>query len=484
MTISFHGAARTVTGSKHIITLNDGKKILLDCGLFQGMGTDTEELNNNFGFDPKEISVLLLTHAHIDHTGLIPKLVKEGFTGKIICTEATRDLTEILLNDSAEIQTYETEIINKKREAKGLEAYAPLYTTEDVAQCLTQFEIVAYDSWISIDRDLDVLYTNTGHLIGSAAITIRIKEGRKRTKILFSGDVGRYRSILLKQPVEPPQADYIILESTYGDKRHDVRFNTVESLHQWINKICVQRGGQLIIPAFSVGRTQEVLYALNQLSLEKRLPEIFYFVDSPLSLNATETIKKYTAHFNDRLQQVLTIDDDPFDFPGLKYVESVEDSQKLVDYKEPCVIISASGTADAGRVRHHINSCIGNKENAILVVGYCGNKSLGGQLVSGAKEVEIFNDPCHVVAEVGQVQGMSAHGDTDDLAQFLGQQNPDKVKAIFLVHGEHSVQKSFADRLSLKGFNRVECPTQHQEYNLPLPRVRKRIPIVSETAPA
>ena len=452
--------------------------------MFQGMGTETETLNSEFGFDPKEISYLLLTHAHIDHTGLIPKLVKEGFEGKIYCTQATRDLTEILLYDSAEIQTYEADILNKKREAKGLSPYEPFYNCEDVTKSLLHMEIVEYDRWVKLANDIEVLYTNTGHLIGSAAITIRIKEGRKKTSILFSGDVGRYRSVLLQAPVEPPQADYIILESTYGDKRHDISFNTIETIHQWIKKVCVGRGGQLIIPAFSVGRTQEVLYALNQLSLEKRLPEMFYFVDSPLSQKATETIKEYTNLFNERLQQVLTIDDDPFDFPGLKYVESVEDSRKLVDYEEPCVIISASGTADAGRVRHHINSCIGNSNNAVLLVGYCGNKSLGGQLLGGAKEVEIFHDPCHVAAEIGQVQGMSAHGDADDLSQFLSHQNPEKVKGIFLVHGEHSVQKAFTDRLSLKGFKRVECPNHHQEYVLPLQRIRKRIPIATETVSA
>jgi metallo-beta-lactamase family protein len=474
MKISFHGAARTVTGSKHIISLNDGRKILLDCGMFQGLGAETEELNNHFGFDPKEITILLLSHAHIDHSGLIPKLVKEGFSGKIICTPATKDLTEILLYDSAEIQTYETETINKRREAKGQPPYQPLYTPDDVSHCLLQFETVEYETWFKPFEDVEVFYTNTGHLIGSAAITIRIKEGRKKTTVLFSGDVGRYRSVLLQPPAAAPQADYIILESTYGDKHHDITFNTIETLQHWIKKICVQRGGQLIIPAFSVGRTQEVLYALNQLSLEKRLPEILYFIDSPLSLKATETIKKYTGHFNDRLQQVLAIDDDPFDFPGLKYVESVEDSRKLVDYKEPCVIISASGTADAGRVRHHINSCIQNKDCAILLVGYCGGKSLGGQLLSGSKEVEIFNGLCPVLAEVGQVQGMSAHGDTDDLSQFISNQLPEKVKGIFLVHGEHNVQKAFSDRLSTKGFKRIECPAQHQEYDLPLKQVRKR----------
>ena len=477
MKISFHGAARTVTCSNHLITLNDGRKILLDCGMFQGLGSETEELNNHFGFNPTTIDVLLLTHAHIDHTGLIPKLVKEGFRGKIICTEATRELAEILLYDSAEIQTYETDIINRKREAKGLSPYQPLYTSDDVAQSLQQFETVPFDKWITVTNGVEAFFTHTGHLIGSAAITLRIKEGRRKTTILFSGDVGRYRSVLLQPPVEAPQADYIILESTYGDKRHDITFNTIEVLHQWIKRVCVQNGGQLIIPAFSVGRTQEVLYALNQLSLEKRLPEMFYFIDSPLSLKATEIIKKYKEQYNERLQQVLEIDNDPFDFPGLKYVESVEDSRKLVDYKEPCVIISASGTADAGRVRHHLNQCIGNRNNAVLFVGYCGAKSLGGQLLSGAKEVEIFSDPCTVAADVGQLQGMSAHGDTDDLTQFLSSQQAEKVKAIFLVHGEQDVQKAFCDRLQLKGFNRVEVPNQHEEFSLPLPRKRKRIPV-------
>ena len=454
--------------------------------MFQGMGAETEDLNHNFGFNPADISILLLSHAHIDHTGLIPKLVKEGFTGKILCTQATKDLTDILLHDSAEIQTYETELINKRREKKGLRPYEPLYTSDDVNTCLSQFETVEYNTWVKIFPDVEVYYTNTGHLIGSAAITIRVKEGRKKTSILFSGDVGRYRSVLLQPPAETPPADYIILESTYGDKRHDISFNIIKNMRQWIECICVEQGGQLIIPAFSVGRTQEVLYALNQLSLEKRLPELFVFVDSPLSMKATETIKQYAGQFNERLQQVLAIDDDPFSFPGLKYIETVEDSRKLVDYKEPCIIISASGTADAGRVRHHINSCVSEKNCAILFVGYCGAKSLGGQLLSGKKEVEIFyDDPSKVAAEVGQMHGMSAHGDTDDLSQFISHQNAEKVKGIFLVHGEQAVQKAFADRLTLKGFQRIECPAQHQEFELPLPRKRKRIPVTTtETASA
>jgi metallo-beta-lactamase family protein len=466
MDISFHGAARTVTGSKHLIHLNNRKKILLDCGMFQGLGEETSDLNEHFGFDPKDTDVLLLSHAHIDHSGLIPKLVKEGFEGPIYCTEATRDLTEILLYDSAEIQTYETDSINKKRAAKGLKPYEPLYTTDDVTTSLKLFQTVAYNEWLQCGKDVKFMFSNAGHLVGASSISLEIKEHGKNTKIFFSGDVGRYRSVLLQPPAEFPQADYIILESTYGNKHHDITFNTIERLQKAIKKTCLKKGGKLIIPAFSVGRTQEVLYALNQLSLEKKLPELNYYVDSPLSLKATQVIKKYGAHFNERLQQVLNVDNDPFHFPGLKYIESVDDSKKLVEYAEPCVIISASGTADAGRVRHHINSCIDNAQNTIMLVGYCGAKSLGGQLLNGAKEVEIFNGSCTVEAEIDQVQGLSAHGDTDDLCRFLDCQDADAVQQVFLVHGEYEVQQEFAARLERKGFKNVAIPAQHHRVAL------------------
>lgn len=466
MDITFHGAARTVTGSKHLICLEDNFRILLDCGMFQGLGDHTSELNDHFGFEPKTIDVLLLSHAHIDHSGLIPKLVKEGFSGPVYCTEATKDLTEILLYDSAEIQTYETDYINKKRAAKGLQPYEPLYTTEDVQEVMKLFQTIVYDEWMELNEKVKILFTNAGHLVGAASISLEIKENGATKRIFYSGDVGRYRSVLLQPPAPFPQADYIILESTYGSKHHDISFNTIESLQKAIKQTCLQKGGQLVIPAFSVGRTQEVLYALNQLSLEKRLPELSYFVDSPLSLKATGVIKKYTEHFNERLQQVLKIDDDPFHFPGLKYIETVEDSKKLVDYKEPCVIISASGTADAGRVRHHISSCVEGKQNMILLVGYCSAQSLGGQLLNGTKEVELFNESCPVLAEIDQVQGMSAHGDTDDLCRFLDCQDAEKVQQVFLVHGEYEVQQAFAARLERKGFKNVVIPAQHNRMSL------------------
>jgi metallo-beta-lactamase family protein len=462
MTIAFHGAARTVTGSKHLVTLENGTHVLLDCGMFQGLGPDTDDLNARFGFDPKQVSVLLLSHAHIDHSGLIPKLVKEGFSGSIWCTEATRDLSEILLYDSAEIQTYDTESINKKRAARNLPPYEPLYTPADVAEALKLFQTLNYNEWTDVAEGVQACFTNTGHLVGSAAINLKITEGDTLTNLTFSGDVGRQRSVLLQTPAPFDQTDYLILESTYGDKHHDLTFNTVDTLLKWIKQTCFVKGGKLIIPAFSVGRTQEILYALNQLSLEKRLPQLNYFVDSPLSMKATEVLKKYTDSFNERLQQVLRIDDDPFHFEGLKYVETVDDSRRLMDYNEPCVIISASGTADAGRVRHHINSTIGDKANTILFAGYCGAQSLGGQLLSGSNEIEMFGDEIPVLAEIGSLSGMSAHGDCDELCQFVSCQDAERVKQVFLVHGEYEVQQDFAARLERKGFQNVSIPAPHE----------------------
>lgn len=466
MNLSFHGAARTVTGSKHILALNNGIQILMDCGLFQGLGAETDDLNATFGFEPAHISVLLLSHAHIDHSGLIPKLVRRGFTGTIWCTEATRDLAEILLFDSAEVQTYEADHINKKRAANNLEPYTPLYTVEDVSAAMKLFQILNHDEWVAVATGVDVCFTNSGHLAGAAAIHLKINDAGTETAITYSGDVGRQRSVLLQTPAPFTQAGYLILESTYGDKHHDLTFNLVDTLLKWIKHTCFVKGGQLIIPAFSVGRTQELLYALNQLSLEKRLPQLQYFVDSPLSLKATDVIKRHTGSFNERLQQVLRIDDDPFAFDGLKYVESVEDSQKLTDYKQPCVVISASGTADAGRVRHHINSVICDEKNTILLAGYCGPLSTGGQLLSGVKELELFGEACAVKAEIGQLTGMSAHGDCDELLQFISCQDAEKVKRIFLVHGEYHTQQEFCERLTRKGFKPITIPAHHESFDL------------------
>jgi len=466
MKLAFHGAARTVTGSKHLLTLDNGTKILFDCGMFQGMGKETDALNANFGFDPRDVKYLLLSHAHIDHCGLVPKLVRDGFNGKIFCTAASKDLAEILLYDSADIQRDDTKFINKKRSKQHLPPIEPLYTEADVARTLPLFVPVEYGKWTEIEKGLEVLYTDAGHIIGSAAVHLRITEGKETTQISFSGDVGRYRDVILRSPEVFPQADYIILESTYGNSLHEDVFNTPEQLLEWIEKTCVQKKGKLIIPAFSVGRTQEILYFLNQLSLEKRLPSVPVYVDSPLSREATDVVKSHPETFNTRIQKILKIDDDPFDFPGLQFIKTVDDSKMLNFKPEPCIIISASGMADAGRVKHHIMNNIGNAANTILLVGYCEPHSLGGHLMAGDKEVRIFGDHYLVKAEVGVMRSMSAHGDYDDLCQFLACQHPREVKKLFIVHGEYDVQVEFRSRLLKKGFKDVEVPAQHEVFGL------------------
>ncbi len=460
MTITFHGAAQTVTGSKHLITLNNGKKLLLDCGLFQGLGKIGDEWNRNFGFNASEITCLVLSHAHIDHCGLIPKLVKEGFRGSIFCTPGTRDLAEILLLDSAEIQRDDTKFINKKRAKQNLPPYKPLYSVEDARNAMELFEVKQYGETFTIEPGVEVKFTDAGHIIGSAAVSLKITENGKVTAITFSGDVGQYRDVILKSPEVFAQADYILLESTYGNTLHDDVFNTNEDLLKWITRTCLEKKGKLIIPAFSVGRTQELLYALNTLELEGRLPRLTYFVDSPLSREATEVVKSHPENFNAALATALKTDHDIFDFTGLVYTKTVDESKQINFHNSPCVIISASGMADAGRVKHHIMNNISDERNSILLVGYCEPRSLGGQLMNSNKEVKIFGDVFKVIAEVGSIRSMSAHGDYEDLLKFVSCQDAVKVKKVFLVHGEPDVQKDFALKLNDKGF-KVEIPGMH-----------------------
>ena len=380
MKIAFHGAARTVTGSKHLLTLQNGKKYLLDCGMFQGMGDETDELNRDFGFIPSEVNYLILSHAHIDHSGLIPKLVSEGFTGKIFATPGTKDLSAILVADSAGIQENDVKFENKVRAAQGKPYLLPLYDMEDALRAMDQFVTVDYGIWHAIDDNVQFMYLDAGHIIGSTTVHLKINENDRETRLTFSGDVGRYRDVLLKSPDNFPQADYIIMESTYGNKLHDKVTGTSDALLQWIIKTCLQKKGTLIIPAFRVGRTQEILFALNQLENENRLPDIKYFVDSPLSIEATAVIKSYPEYFNSRIQKILMNDKDPFSFKGLKFINTVQESKMLNYLNEPCVIISASGMADAGRVKHHISNNIENSRNSIVFSGYCEPHSLGGRL--------------------------------------------------------------------------------------------------------
>lgn len=464
MKIAFHGAARTVTGSKHLITLTNGKKYLLDCGMFQGMGKETNAMNRHFGFDATQVTAMILSHAHIDHCGLTPKLVADGFKGKIYCTPATKELAAVLMEDSAGIQESDIKYENKRRAQDGLPYLKPLYTTDEALAAQDSFVKVEYDTWFTVDEHVEVLFTDAGHIIGSAAVHLKIKENGKTTRITFSGDVGRYRDVILKSPAVFPQADYVLLESTYGNKLHDNAITTPDQILHWVEK-AIQKKGKLIMAAFSVGRTQEILYALNQLELEGRLPDVPYYVDSPLSVKATEIVKSYPKYFNRTIQKVLESDNDPFGFKGLKFVKSVDESKLLNFRNGPAVIISASGMAEAGRVKHHISNNIENSRNTILLTGYCEPNSLGARLQRGDKEVKIFGVEHEVNAEIGSIRSMSAHGDYEDLCQFLACQNPKEVQRLFLVHGEYDVQYEFKQRLMKKGFD-VEIPEMHAEIGL------------------
>lgn len=466
MTISFHGAARTVTGSKHIIHIKPNKKILLDCGMFQGMGKETLTLNSEWGFVPAEIDHVIISHAHIDHVGLLPKLVKEGYKGRIYCTPATIALAKLLLIDSAHIQEADVRYINKQRSKQDKEAVELLYTEEDAMNVFSFFEAIPYGEHYKIDNDIELLFTDCGHILGSAAINLLIRENGKETRITFSGDIGRYRDMVLRSPAIFPQADYIIMESTYGDKLHDLQAAASDNLLQHIVQTCLKKKGKLIMPAFSLGRTQEILYMLNRLETEHRLPPLNYYVDSPLSIKITDTIKKYPDCFNKDVQQLLKVDQDVFAFKGLKYINDVKDSIALNDIEEPCVIISASGMAEAGRIKHHIANNISDPKNTILLTGYCEPMSLGARLKRNHGEVGIFGKKFVVNASIAEITSLSAHGDYEDMCQWLACQDPGMVRKLFLVHGEYDVQVNFRERLIRKGFHDVLIPALHEEVGL------------------
>jgi len=466
MKIAFHGAARTVTGSKHLLTLSNGQKILLDCGLFQGMGRDTDAFNRHWGFDPAAVDALVLSHAHIDHSGLIPKLVQDGFRGRIFCTDATAALSRLLLEDSAQIQENDVRAHNKTSRAQGKPLLEPLYTLEDALACQDRFEERPYGNWFPVLDDVECCFTDAGHILGSACVHLRIREKGRTYRLSFSGDLGRYRDVILRSPAPFDQADCILLESTYGNSLHEPVSSSVDHLLEYVEKTCLQKKGKLIIPAFSLGRTQEILYALNQLELENRLPDLEYIVDSPLSTDITRVIKQYPQYFNRHIQKIMQMDSDPFHFRGLRFTKTVEESKQLNYRDAPCVIISASGMAEAGRVKHHISNNIENSRNTILMTGYCEPHSLGGRLLEGRKEVSIYGLRHEVHAEVAAIRSMSAHGDFEDLSQWLHGQDPQQVEKLFLVHGEYDVQQVFKSRLLNKGFRDVLIPERHFEIGL------------------
>ncbi|MDR3062445.1 MAG: MBL fold metallo-hydrolase, partial [Dysgonamonadaceae bacterium] len=371
-----------------------------------------------------------------------------------------------LLLDSAHIQKQDIHLLNKKRAEEGRPLLEPLYTEEDVLNTFKCFYAVNYNIPVKIDEDIDLQFFDGGHIIGSSTVFITITEEGRKTNIAFSGDVGRYRDPILRSPQVFPQADYIILESTYGNKIHKPIETYAEDLLENIQETCLGKKGKLIIPAFSVGRTQELLYALNELGLNGELPPVDYYVDSPLSTKITEIVKSHSECFNKSVQKLMKRDDDPFDFPGLKYITDKRDSQALNLTRNPCVIISASGMAEAGRVKHHIANSIENWRNTILLIGYCEPNSLGARLKRRPEEVGIFGTRYLVKADIRTIDSMSAHADYNDLCQYLACQDHDEVKQIFVVHGEPDVQIEFKTRLMKKGFKDVVIPELHQEFGL------------------
>jgi metallo-beta-lactamase family protein len=466
MKLQFFGAAQYVTGSKHLITTQKGTNVLLDCGMVQGRMTGKDDLNRHFGFAPHDVDYLILSHAHIDHSGLIPRLVKQGFRGIIFAHPATISLCEIMLLDSAHIQTEDLKRINKRRAKRDDEPFEALYDIEDVERALDLMQPVGYDEHVKIDKELSFHFTDAGHLLGSCAVHLDITEKTKRTKLTFTGDIGKYGDPILRDPQPFRQCDVLICESTYGDRLHPKIKDSEAELLSIVYRTCVEQKGKLIIPAFSVDRTQELVYALDQMANEGKLPNIKVYVDSPLSVKATQVIRAHEECYNEEFVAYINADPDPFGFKNLTYVSDVEQSKAINDSKEPCIIISASGMAEAGRVRHHIANNIENPNSTILLVGYCTPESLGGQLKAGAQQVRIVGEERKVKARVQSLEYYSSHADYEEIFTFLKSQNKKKIQHLFLVHGEKEVQEIFRQKLENKGFSNISIPALGEQFEL------------------
>lgn len=454
MKLQICGAAQTVTGSCHLVTLDNGFKLLLDCGLYQGHEDEFENFNNQWLFKPADIDVLVLSHAHIDHCGRIPKLVKDGFRGKIFCTSATRDLSAIMLLDSAHIQESDAEYETRKFKRPQ----KPLYTQVDAKNCLKYFVCTEYDSWFSVNENIEVLFSDAGHILGAASVTLKINENGKETVLGFSGDVGRYNRPILKDPAPMPALDYFICESTYGGKTHEETPESDEHFLQIIYDTCISKRGKVIIPAFSVGRTQELLYRLDKLYNAGRLDNIPVYVDSPLAMNATEIFIIHPECFDEEMHQFISSDSNPFGWNNMHYVKDVEQSKRLNVSDEPCIIIAASGMANAGRVKHHLFHQLDKAKNTVLIVGYCAQGTLGQQLVDKPETVHIFHQEIKVRANIEVMSSMSAHADQPELLQFISNQEVNKLKKIFLVHGELKKQEAYKAALTEKQYQSIDIP--------------------------
>ena len=466
MKLQFMGAAREVTGSKHLLTTKSGLKILLDCGMYQGKGLETDAMNRDLGFDPSEIDYLILSHAHIDHSGLIPYIYKLGFRGTVLCTPATRDLCAIMLADAGRIQEQDTQTFNKKRKAQGLDPVEPIYDEQDAQACMSCFISVPDHKKFNIEGEVMVEFFDAGHILGSSCTVLEIKEGRRTIRLGFTGDIGRYNKQILKDPEPFPQVDYLIMESTYGDRLHESLESAEQELLMAVLDTCTKKKGKLIIPSFAIGRAQEIIYALDRLENAKLLPDIDVFVDSPLSVSATNIMRLHSECFNDDIVEYCKTDPDPFGFDRLHYIQSVAESKMLNVRHKPCVIISASGMMEAGRVKHHLANHIENPATTILCVGYCEPKTLGAHIMRGDKTVSIFGHLHAVRAELRRIDSLSGHGDYSEMINYIGCQDKKKLKGLFIVHGEEETQMHFKETLSELGWKHISVPAFRDEVEL------------------
>jgi len=461
--LSFWGAARQVTGSRHLLETGNSR-ILLDCGMFQGRRKESAELNSRMPFDPTGIDAVVLSHAHIDHCGNLPTLVKNGYNGKIHCTAATADLLGIMLRDSAHIQEKDAEFLNK-RAGRMRRKIRPLYNLTDAERCLKLLSPEPYRKSFNVTPGLTCIFRDAGHILGSAIVDMQLGRANKDPlRIVFSGDLGRAHLPILKDPELPDGADILIMESTYGDRLHDDILDSEERLAEVVGRT-IKRGGKVIIPAFSVGRSQEIVYELSELINDGALPEIPIYIDSPMTGRASQVFRKHQECFDEETWEILHEGNDPFGFDRMTYVSNVEESKSLNASKEPCVIISASGMAEAGRVLHHLANNVGNRRNTVLIVGYMAEHTLGRRLADGVKDVRILGREHRVEAEVVRLHAFSAHGDRNDLLDLyenLGK----KPSKVFLVHGEESSQISLRDALIAHGAAAVEIPAYGERFPL------------------
>jgi metallo-beta-lactamase family protein len=444
MRVTFYGATRTTTGSLFLLEVNQ-QRFLLECGLFQGRRGETIERNRNFPFDPARIDAVILSHAHIDHCGNLPNLCRHGFSGNIYCTFATRDLASIMLEDSAQIQKADAEFVSKKRAKQGLPPVEPLYTATEAEMAVRQFVAINYDRPMPVGDGVTLTFRDAGHILGSAQVVLDIRENGRRFRYLFSGDIGRGNDDILRDPQPVENVDFLQIEATYGGREHTAKPQSIELLATLVSETLAQNG-KVIIPSFSVGRTQQIVYELHQATLAGRIPKVPIFVDSPLSVNATEIYRLHPECFNDRIYKFLREVANPFGMENLTYIREQAHSMKLNEMKEPAIIISASGMAEAGRIRHHLKNHIGNPANLVLFIGYCAEHTLGAQILAGRSPVNIFGEPHPVRAKVASIDAFSGHADKNELMAYVRRLDG-QVKKVAVVHGEESQCLAFAEAL-------------------------------------